>query len=96
MKLKNFTPRPMREVEYFGQTICIPAEHEWVAMEATKANGEICSFSDEPEYIEAFNGWGCDAYENTCQFIGTTEPISTADAANSLRHYPTGEEQQGE
>lgn len=38
MKLENYRPREMREVEYFGVKISIPAEHEWVAMDA---NGEI-------------------------------------------------------
>lgn len=28
MKLENFKPRPMREVEYFGENISIPAGHE--------------------------------------------------------------------
>ena len=31
MELKDFKPRPMREVEYYGMKISIPAEHEWVA-----------------------------------------------------------------
>lgn len=49
MKLENFRPREMREVEYFGETISIPADHEWVA---TDADGEIYSYSDKPEYSE--------------------------------------------
>lgn len=87
MKLKNFTPRPMREVEYFGETISIPADHEWVAMDA---NGEIYSHSNMPEYNEDIKVWGGKSFESTCLFRGAAEPSSRNDARNSLRHYPIG------
>ena len=81
MKLKNYRPREMREVEYFGVKISIPAEHEWVAMDA---NGEIYSYSDMPEYNEDIKVWGGNSFESTCLFKGSAEPS----ARNSLRHYP--------
>lgn len=28
---ENYRPRPTREVEYYGVSISIPADHEWVA-----------------------------------------------------------------
>ncbi len=89
MKLKDYRPRhPMREVEYFGVKISIPADHEWVAMHRY---GEIFSFRDVPEYVKKVHGWGCDECDNSSLLIGAVEPVSTADAANSLRYYPVGE-----
>lgn len=45
MKLKNFKSRPMREVEYYGVSISIPADHEWVA---TGDDGVVDSYSTKP------------------------------------------------
>ena len=90
MKLENFRPREMREVEYFGETISIPADHEWVA---TDADGEIYSYSDKPEYSEDTMIWGSDFLDSECPFAVAVAPISTEDAANSLRHYPIDPEQ---
>ena len=87
MKLKNYRPREMREVEYFGETISIPADHEWVAMDA---NGEIYSHSAMPEYNVNIRIWVGNYFEGTCMFRGEAEPISRNDARNSLRHYPKG------
>ena len=89
MKLKDYRPRhPMREVEYFGVKISIPADHEWVA---TDADGEIYSYSDKPEYSEDTMIWGSDFLDSECPFAVAVAPISTEDAANSLRHYPIEE-----
>ena len=65
MKLKNYCPRPMREVEYYGVSISIPADHEWVA---TDADGEIYSYSDKPEYSEDTMIWGSDFLDSECPF----------------------------
>ena len=88
MKLENFNTRPLREVEYFGVNISIPADHEWVA---TDADGEIYSYSDKPEYSEDTMIWGSDFLDSECPFAGAVAPISAEDAANSLRHYPVGD-----
>ena len=85
MKLKNYRPREMREVEYYGVSISIPADHEWVAMDRY---GEIFSFRDVPEYVKKVHRWGCDECDNSSLLIGAVEPVSTAD---SLRCYPVGE-----
>ena len=90
MNLGNFNHSPMREVEYFGETISIPADHEWVA---TDADGEIYSYSDNPEYSEDTMIWGSDFLDSECPFAGAVAPISAEDAANSLRHYPIDPEQ---
>lgn len=37
MKLENFNLRPMREVEYFGVKISIPADHLNLLIQAEKA-----------------------------------------------------------
>lgn len=89
MKLKNYRPRPMRQVEYGGVSISIPADHEWVAMDA---NGEIYSYSNMPEYNEDIKVWGGNSFESTCLFRGSAEPSSRNDARNSLRNYPIGEQ----
>lgn len=88
MKLKNFKPRPMREVEYFGETISIPAEHEWVA---TDDNGEVNSYPVEPE--EQHGIWVVPQYhEMESAFIGSFEPIDENDAIKTLCHYSIGEQ----
>lgn len=86
MKLKNFKPRPMREVEYYGVSIRIPADHEWVA---TCADGSIHSFSDEPHY--EWQVWITYETEPFALYVvGRCMEISVSDAANSLCHYPIG------
>jgi hypothetical protein len=84
MKLENFIPRPMREVEYFGVKISIPEDHEWVA---TDDNGELHSYPVEPE--EQHGIWAVpQCYEMESAFIGSFEPIDENDAIKTLRHYP--------
>ena len=51
MKLKNFAPRPMRVVEYFGETISIPSLHEWVA---TDNSGQVTSWQNKPDEQHGF------------------------------------------
>ena len=55
---------------------------------STDADGEIYSYSDKPEYSEDTMIWGSDFLDSECPFAGAVAPISTEDAANSLRHYP--------
>ena len=81
MKLKNFKPRPMREVEYFGETISIPADHKWVA---TDYDGDVYSYDKKP--VIQIGVWLC--ARNA--LIGKFGTIREGDAANSLRHYPKG------
>ena len=84
MKLKNFTPRPMRQVEYFGQKISIPADHEWVA---TDDSGKVNSYPVEPE--EQHGIWVVPQHhEMEAALIGSFEPIDENDAIKTLRHYP--------
>lgn len=85
MKLKNFKPREMREVEYFGETIRIPSCHEWVA---TCKDGSIRSFIYEPYYDR--QDWLMEDTELFGFYVGCCTDISESDAANSLRHYPIG------
>ena len=87
MKLKNFAPRPMREVEYYGVNISIPADHEWVA---TDAAGGISSCSDELVYADT-GYWYAGNLGASYLCLGVVDPISAEDAANSLRHYPVGD-----
>lgn len=87
MKLKNFKPRPMREVEYFGETISIPAEQEWVA---TDDDGGVNSYPVEPE--EQHGVWVVPQHhEMEAALIGSFEPIDENDAIKTLRHYPRGD-----
>ena len=86
MKLKNFKPRPMREVKYFDVKISIPADHKWVA---TNPNGSVHSFSYEPHY--RWYAWITSEPEPFVIYVaGRCMEISKHDAANSLRHYPKG------
>lgn len=85
MKLKNFTPRPMRQVEYFGQKISIPTHHEWVA---TDADGEVSGYCEKPFFLHFSQNWHGHGWADDCQIIGQAEAIGVKDAANSLRHYP--------
>lgn len=88
MKLENFKPRLLREVEYFGVKISIPENHEWVA---TDDNGSVYSFPIEPE--EQHGIWVVPQhYETEVAVIGTFEPIDGDDVLKTLRHYPIGED----
>lgn len=87
MKLKNFKPRPMREVEYFGVKISVPADTEWVA---TDDNGEVISYPIEPE--EQHGIWVVpQQYEMQTALIGRFDPLDENDAIRTLRHYPIGD-----
>ena len=87
MKLKNYRPREMREVEYFGVNISIPADHEWVA---TDDDGEVNSYPVEPE--EHHGIWVVPQHhEMETALIGSFEPIDENDALKTLRHYPIGD-----
>lgn len=84
MKLEHYSPREMREVEYFGVKISIPADHEWVA---TDPDGSVYSFLYEPYY--EWQVWVLDDTEPFVRYVaGNCMKISERDAANSLRHYP--------
>ena len=88
MELKNFVPRPMREVEYYGVSISIPADHEWVA---TDDDGRVYCYPIEPE--EQHGVWVVpQRHEMEAAFIGSFEPIDKYDAIKTLRHYPIGEQ----
>lgn len=80
MNTETFNP-PLREVEYFGRTISIPANHEWLA---TDGNGEIYSYLKKPEYSEDIMVWACDASKDEFMFIGEAKPIGADAAAISL------------
>ena len=83
MKLKNYRPCEMREVEYFGETISIPADHEWVA---TDYDGDVYSYDKKP--VIQIGVWG----RARNSLIGKFGTIREGDEANSLRHYPIGEQ----
>lgn len=84
MKLKNYRPRPMRQVEYYGVSISIPADTEWVA---TDDNGEVISYPIEPE--EQHGIWVVpQQYEMQTALIGRFDPLDENDAIKTLRHYP--------
>ena len=84
MKLENFTPRLMWEVEYFGVKISIPADHKWVA---TDEYGEVFSFPVKPE--KKYRSWVVPQhYETKVALIGTFEPIEEYEVIKTLRHYP--------
>lgn len=80
MNTETFNP-PLREVEYFGRTISIPANHEWLA---TDGDGEIYSYPKKPEYSEDIMVWACDASKDEFMFIGEAKPIGADAAAISL------------
>nr|DAS94092.1 MAG TPA: hypothetical protein [Caudoviricetes sp.] len=87
MKIENFKACPMRQVEYFGITISIPADHEYVV---TSVYGGVYSFTYEPYY--EFGIWV--TYETepfVIYAVGNCNNISDEDAADSLRHYPVGD-----
>lgn len=88
MNLGNFNPSPMREVEYFGVKINIPAYHEWVA---TDNNGGVYSYPVEPE--EQNGVWEvvqCCTIGVT--FIGSFPPGVDNSVIPTLRHYPIEDE----
>ena len=88
MQLKNFIPRPMREVNYAGLKIYIPADHEWVA---TTYAGIIYSFACEPYY--EWQTWVTHELEPFVIYeVGIADKISDSDAANSLCYYPVEED----
>lgn len=83
-RLENFHPRPMREVEYFGVKISVPADTEWVA---TDDNGEVISYPIELE--EQHGIWVVPQHHKMeAALIGSFEPIDENDAIKTLRHYP--------
>lgn len=86
MKLELYSPREMREVEYFGVKISIPANHEWVAI---GDDGEVYSYPLEPE--EQHGIWVVPQhYEMETTLIGSFLPIKESDTIKTLRHYPRG------
>lgn len=88
MNRENFNTRPMREVEYFGVKINIPADHEWVAADD---DGSVFSYPIEPE--EQHGVWVVpQRYEIDAVRIGTFEPGVANDVINTLRHYPVEDE----
>ena len=92
MKLKNFKPRPMREVEYYGVSISIPAEHEWVA---TGDDGIVRSYPIKPEELNGM--WVVPqryGMEDVC--IGSFTLAGEPGAIKTLHHYPIGAEQHRE
>lgn len=84
MKLKNFKSRPMREVEYYGVSISIPADHEWVA---TGDDGVVDSYSTKPEELNGMwvipHRYGAEAVR-----IGSFTLSGEPGAIKTLRHYP--------
>jgi hypothetical protein len=89
MNLKDFTPRPMREVEYFGVKISIPAEHEWVA---TGDDGVVYSYSANPEELNGMWIIPQRRYGAEDVRIGTFTLAGEPGAIETLRHYPKGGE----
>lgn len=83
-KLENFSPRPMREVEYFGEKISIPVYHKCVA---TCADGSIYSYVDAPEYKGGI--WTIGRTDSAAvHVVGYCINIGEHHAVNSLRIYP--------
>lgn len=80
MNTETFNP-PLREVEYFGRTISIPVDHEWLA---TDEDGEIYSYSKKPSYDEDIMAWMCGSSKDEFMFIGETNPIGAEAATISL------------
>lgn len=83
-RLENFSPRPMREVEYFGEKISIPVYHKCVA---TCADGSIYSYVDAPEYKGGI--WTIGRTDSAAiHVVGYCMNIGVHHAVNSLRIYP--------
>ena len=87
MNLGNFNHSPMREVEYFGETISIPADHEWVATDDT---GQVASWQNKPDEQHGFWEYADDTGIEIPFFVGEFDPIDEDDAIKTLRHYPIG------
>lgn len=88
MKLKDFKPRPTREVEYYGVKISIPAEHEWVA---TGDDGIVYSYSVKPEELNGMWIIPQRHYGAEDMRIGAFSLAGEPGAIETLRHYPIGE-----
>lgn len=88
MNRENFNSRPMREVEYFGVKINIPADHEWVA---TDNDGGVYSYPVEPG--EHLGVWVVPhRYEINAVRIGSFAPGVDNSVIPTLRHYPIEDE----
>lgn len=88
MELKDFKPRPMREVEYFGAKISIPSEHEWLA---TGDDGVVYSYSTKPEELNGMWIIPQRHYGAEDMRIGTFILAGEPGAIETLRHYPKEE-----
>ena len=88
MKLKNFKPRLMREVEYFGVKISIPAHHEWVTTDDT---GQVAAWENKPDEQHGIWTYADARGIELPFFVGEFDPIDENDAIKTLRHYPIGE-----
>lgn len=88
MELKDFKPRPMREVEYYGMKISIPAEHEWVA---TGDDGVVYSYSVKPEELNGMWIIPQRHYGAEDVLIGTFSLAGEPGAIETLRHYSKGD-----
>ena len=89
MKLKNYRPLMLRQVEYFGETITIPTDCEWVA---TDSSGGVMAWGNKPDTQRGY--WEC-SNETGIEipfFVGEFDPIDKNDAFKTLRHYPIGEQ----
>lgn len=85
MKLKNYRPLMLRQVEYFGETITIPTDCEWVA---TGSSGGVMAWRDKPDTRRGY--WECsdDTGIEIPFIVGEFDPIDEDDAIKTLRHYP--------
>ena len=88
MELKDFNPRPMREVEYYGVKISIPINHEWVA---TGDDGVVYSYSVKPEELNGMWIIPQRSYGAEDVLIGTFSLAGEPGAIETLRHYPKEE-----
>lgn len=88
MELKDFKPRPMREVEYYGVKISIPVEHEWVA---TGDDGSTYSYSVKPEELNGMWIIPQRRYGAEDVRIGSFTLAGEPGAIETLRHYLIGE-----
>ena len=85
MILSNFFPREMRAIDYLGQTISIPIDHQWVA---TDTFGCVCSFYREPEFKQGTWVNSIFGYDPFYIFLaGITSRINEDVARSSVRYY---------
>lgn len=84
MKLKNYRPCEMREVEYFGVTIRIPAHCEWVT---TDDDGYVYAWVGKPDEQHGVWTYADDSGIEIPFFVGEFDPIDENDAIKTLRHY---------